>query len=331
MATNLPMVREDAVLMPQTFEQMMAQADVLVRSGLLPTEVKTAAAAVAIMMTGRELSIPPMQSFRSIYVVKGKPTLSAQLMGALIFRAGHSYRVVESTNERCAIEFTRKGHAQPYRHEFTIDDAKRAGLGGQTWQAYPKAMLFSRCMSAGARVAMPDVIAGMYTPEELAEPDAVVVDDTGEVIEIKAARVYQEPPAFAPVEKSEPKPEPKPEPCTKWTRPMAPETVKEAIGIKSAKNASPASAAQRGLCAGMLEGLFPFVDKDVARKMRYSLMTYLVGTDSTQNLTSGQASALIDWASTGEGSERTAHPDAVREAAAIIAMLEREAGQQELL
>jgi len=68
--TNLPATRDEALL-PTTFEGMLAQAEVLVKSGLLPRTVKTPAAAVAIMLTGRELGIPPMQSFRSIYVVDG--------------------------------------------------------------------------------------------------------------------------------------------------------------------------------------------------------------------------------------------------------------------
>jgi len=54
-------------------------------------------------------------------------------------------------------------------------------------------------MSAGARVAMPDVLAGMYTPEEIAEPGTVVFDEHGSVV------------AVMPESKPEPKPEPKPE------------------------------------------------------------------------------------------------------------------------
>jgi hypothetical protein len=183
--TNEIAVYSDQAIMPQTFEGMMAQADVLAKSGLLPAEVKSAPAALAIMLTGRELGIPPMQAFRSIYIVKGKPTLSAQLMGALILRAGHAYRVIESTDARCVIEFRRRGQDHVYRHEFTIEDAKTAQLlGNTTWKAYPKAMLFSRCMSAGARVAMPDVLAGMYTPEELADPGQVVMDSDGEIVDV---------------------------------------------------------------------------------------------------------------------------------------------------
>ena len=173
----------DEALMPATMDGMMKQAAALVKSGLLPPDVKTAEAALAIMLTGRELGIPPMQAFRSIYIVKGRPTLSAQLMGAMILKAGHTYQVVIADNATCSIKFTRRG-GQSYTHTFTLADAKTAKLAdGDTWSKYPKAMLFSRCMSAGARIAMPDVIAGMYTPEELSDPTTVQMDtETGEVL-----------------------------------------------------------------------------------------------------------------------------------------------------
>ena len=187
----------DEAIMPATFDGMMKQADVLAKSGLLPQTVRTGAAAAAIMLAGRELGIPPMQSFRTIYVVKGNVSLSAQLMAALVLRAGHSYELLENSNTRCAIKFTRRGGAT-YTHEFTLDDAKRAGLvNGDNWQRYPKAMLWSRCMSAGIRAYMPDVIMGMYTPEELAGGEGVVVDDTGEVIDVVAKDVTPEPVAKA--------------------------------------------------------------------------------------------------------------------------------------
>lgn len=185
------MVVRDEAVMPTTFEGMLAQADVLVKSGLLPVEIKTPAAAVAIMLTGRELGIPTMQALRSIFIVKGKPTLSAQLMGALILRDGHQYKVIEASNTAAKIEFIRR-NGQHYTHEFTLDDAKRAGLtGSDTYAKYPKAMLFSRCMSAGARIAMPDVLGGMYTPEEIAGADSVVLDEVGEVIDVKATVVAE--------------------------------------------------------------------------------------------------------------------------------------------
>jgi hypothetical protein len=183
--TNVPAVIGDT----SRFDAMMRHADTLVKSGLLPVEIKTPAAALAVILTGQELGIPPMQALRSIYVVKGKPTLSAQLIGALILSRGHSYKIDVSTATECRITFTRRGGGT-YTHAFTLTDATTAGIvsnPSEMWKKYPKAMLFSRCMSAGARAFLPDVIAGMYTSEELADPETVTVDaETGEFKVIEA-------------------------------------------------------------------------------------------------------------------------------------------------
>ncbi len=324
----------DQALMPTTFDGLLQQAEVLVKSGMLPAEVKTAAAAVAIMLKGRELNIPPMQAFSSIYVVKGKPTVSAQLMGALILRAGHSYHVESLTDQEAVITFQRKA-GKPYTHSFTLKDADKAGLlNSETWRKYPKAMLFSRCMSAGARIAMPDVIAGMYTPEELADPGTLVVDDSGEVIDVMP-RVPA--PATAPAPESPAQPETPPaEPRKdKPTRPYAPETVKEAIARRVQKAASgrAASANQQQLATRALDALFPQDKSESQTIKRHTIMRYLVGKDSTKVLTDAEASALIAWAILGDNSENhyAAHPDAVQEAAKIVELVDQANGQQPLM
>ena len=322
-------VIEDQAIMPQTFEGMMKQADVLVKSGLLPVEIKSPAAAVAIMLTGRELSIPPMQAFRSIYVVKGKPTLSAQLMGALIFRAGHSYSVVESTNDRCIIEYKRKG-GETYRHTFTIEDAERAGLrASPTWKQYPKAMLFSRCMSAGARAFMPDVIAGMYTPEELAGP--VPVDpETGEVLAHSPqdeppieGEYHEEPPPVKPATQQGPEP-------TKPQRPYEPETVREGVRSIAASGARVAADdGHRGLCVGVIEGLFTDEDRALRVAKRHTLSTYLLDKGSSKEWTAGEVVALLKWACVG-GDASKVNENAPIEAERIVRQYEAEHGQQPL-
>src|SRR5947208_2958887 len=47
-------------------------------------------AILACVLTGRGLGLDPMHALRSIYVVDGKPTLSAELMVALAREQGHS-------------------------------------------------------------------------------------------------------------------------------------------------------------------------------------------------------------------------------------------------
>jgi len=164
------------------FPAMMAQAEVLIKSGFLPIAIKTPAQAVAIMLTGRELGIPTMQALRQINVIQGKPTMAAELMLALAYQRipGFRYAVAKSTKDECVCQFERPGH-KPYQHTFTMKDADALGLAGkQNWHTQPATMLRWRCISSGLRLVAPDAIAGVYTPEELM-PDAKVNFDTGVV------------------------------------------------------------------------------------------------------------------------------------------------------
>jgi hypothetical protein len=56
---------------------------------------------------------------------------------------------------------------------FTTEDAKIAGLlpakAGSGWQKDPAAMLRARCISKAIRMLAPEVVAGVYTPEEVAD------------------------------------------------------------------------------------------------------------------------------------------------------------------
>lgn len=56
---------------------------------------------------------------------------------------------------------------------FTSEDAKVAGLlpakPGSGWQKDPSAMLRARCISKAIRMLAPEVVAGLYSPEEAAD------------------------------------------------------------------------------------------------------------------------------------------------------------------
>lgn len=320
----------DEALMPTTFDGLLKQAAVLVKSGMLPEAIKTPEAAVVIMLKGRELDIPPMQAFASIYVVKGKPTIGAQLMGALILRDGHSYHVEHLSDEGCVITFTRRG-GKPYTHKFTIEDATKAGLlVNDTWKKYTKAMLFSRCMSAGARIAMPDVLAGMYTPEELSE--SVVVDaetgeitPTGTIIEGAAAgNGRTDPPKVTVVT---------PGASGKLARPIAPEMLKGAIATRVAKAGSlVADEGQRGALVGALNALFASDAKEIQANKRHMLLQYLTGKDSSKALTGAEIAAILPWASERlDSGEYVPDKMAAQEAALVVKAMDEQAGQTSLL
>jgi hypothetical protein len=191
MSTNLPAVISDQAIMPATFEGMMKQAEVLLQSGLLPVSIKTPAAAVAVMLAGREMGLAPMHAFRVLYPINGNVTISAQYMAARLIMAGVTYDVLEMTEKACEIRFKRdNGMTLTYR--YTIEDAQRAGLTNKpNWKGFPKDMLYNRCMALGARKIAPDVLEGFYTPDEV-DTSATVNVETGEVIDV-TPRVVEEP------------------------------------------------------------------------------------------------------------------------------------------
>ena len=170
-----------ATIAPQEWPMVREQAEMLVKTGFLPQTIKTPEQAVAIMMKGRELGVPPMYALSNIAVISGKPACTAELMLALLYRdhGDAALQVVETSATRCVAAYKRRGWKEAQTFAFTIEDAKTAGLQGGNWAKYPAAMLRARCISAIARMAFPDSIGGMYTAEELG---ARVDGETGEIL-----------------------------------------------------------------------------------------------------------------------------------------------------
>ena len=165
------------------------QANVLLKSGYLPQHIKTPEQAIAIVMTGQELGISPTRALSGITVIQGKPTLGAELMAVLIYRDHGPDALVfrETTNDRCVLAYKRRAASQGGEYTFSMADAAKAGLAqSQTWQKFPAAMLRARCISAVARFAFPDSIAGCYTPEEMGA-EVTVHGDSVDVVSIPQA------------------------------------------------------------------------------------------------------------------------------------------------
>lgn len=163
-------------LEPQTLEEATQLARAAVASKLY--SVASPEAALMILLTGRDLGLTASQSFRAVYIVSGKPVVSSDAMVAAIRRSGlcESWRVVESTAERCTIATLRKGEPECESETFTREDAERAGLWRKdVWRQYPRDMLRHRAAAGLARRVYPDVILGCYAPGEIDEEPARAV------------------------------------------------------------------------------------------------------------------------------------------------------------
>lgn len=171
-----------------TWQEMKEQASTLVPTGFLPEAIKTPQQALAIMLTGKELGLPPMQSLRGVHVIKGTPTIKPELMLALCVQRikGFKYQFKDCDANSATFVCSRPELLEPYESTFTMDDAKRAGLtSNQSWSKYPGNMLRWRAVANALHVVAPDVLVGVYTPEEI----GAEVDAEGEIVNTESATV----------------------------------------------------------------------------------------------------------------------------------------------
>lgn len=146
-------------------------AKIVAQSSLIPAEYRGKPADIVWAMDiGDALGVPYTQVMQSMVVARGKMTMSADLMGAVVRRAGHKLRLREDGDSVTATLI----RADDTDYEFTVtwDKAKAqaAGLWGSRgpWQQYPRQMLRARAITEVCRQGASDALAGtVYTPEEL--------------------------------------------------------------------------------------------------------------------------------------------------------------------
>jgi 5'-3' exonuclease len=141
----------------------------------------TPQAVLSTVMVGRELGLPAMASLRCIHNIEGKHSLSASLMVAIVLRSGLAeyFEPISFSETEATYETKRKGARNPIRLTHTFDMGKQAWPKEKTdwekrfqssgWGRNPTDMLCARASARLARMIYPDLLAGLYTPEELAE------------------------------------------------------------------------------------------------------------------------------------------------------------------
>lgn len=216
-----PVPDNDATLAP--LKERMAYVQALTACTLIAPELRNPANGLMILDYGMALGISAMQAFTSINIIKGKPSTSPALMSAVVRRAGHRLRIVQ-TDSPLSVTATLVRADDPdfeFKVTWDLEKAQRAGLypgrPGSGWDRYPDQMLRARAISEVCRQGAEDALAGVtYTPEELLTEPAPTV------------RVVPEPsPATAPTPAPEPAPVSTPTGVgTEYT--TAPEPVEDA-------------------------------------------------------------------------------------------------------
>jgi len=137
--------------------------------------------AAVVMLKGYELGLGLASAFEFIHVIDSKPSISPKGALALIHQSGelahleiHDLTDAQGAPTRCKVTMKRKNGFE-YTTEYSMADAQRAGVvkDKSGWEKYPANMLRWRAVGYCADVVFPDVVGGLYRPEELgAEVDA---------------------------------------------------------------------------------------------------------------------------------------------------------------
>lgn len=158
--------------------EKMEWARTLAPAGLLPKAYQQNPANLLLAAElADSLGIDRINALTSIHVVEGKPSASADLMAALVRRAGHRLRVQVKDDAAKAVLIRADDPEFEYTVVWDMDRARAAGLAGKgVWKSYPQAMLRSRAITEVIRMGASEVLTGVvYTPEEL----GAAVDSTG--------------------------------------------------------------------------------------------------------------------------------------------------------
>ena len=174
----------------------MKKAEVMAASSLLPESYrKQPANLLWAMEMADALDVSLAQAITGITVIQGKPTMSAEMMRALVLRAGHRFTVTDMSDKAVTVTVARREWPDDVQQfTFTMADAQHAGLAkSATYQKHPKAMLLARCTSMACRAVFPDVVSGMgYTPDEIGHHDPAKTVDTTRLTPQKAPEVAVE-------------------------------------------------------------------------------------------------------------------------------------------
>lgn len=141
--------------------------------------IETPEVALIHLQAGLELGLTPIWSLTNIMVTNGRPSVWGDALLGLVLNHKDCEDVVETfegdgddLKAVCVVQ--RKGRL-PVKREFSVADAKRAGLHGKNVHgAYPKRMLQMRARSWACRDSFADALRGLGVVEELRDTMPIV-------------------------------------------------------------------------------------------------------------------------------------------------------------
>lgn len=274
-----------------------------IRDGVDPIEFCTKFAAAAARMCGAKTEIDGqginlvclmeginyIEFGRRYHMIQGRPSMRSDAMLAE-FRTNHGgdFEIVERSADRAAIKFIdRKGRSYPM--EFTWAEAQASRWPWNDWQDHDrglkdswatptdrKSMLFARLVSDSLRSICPELVAGIYTPEEMQDALGAVEPPIGQGTASRISHVVE---SIAKVATPEPSP---------------PTVAGETVSSDGEIIEPTPTVESMLITTRQSQRIAQLVDKVAMPSDKYAAMLAKRGVDSLEKLTKEQADEIIE-------------------------------------
>lgn len=163
-------------IVPQDFEGAWRIATAVCTAGMAPRGLETPEKAMVAIMHGLEVGLTPMNALQSIAVINSRATLWGDGALGLVQASGkmESFKEWfegEGDTRKALCLVKRRGDPETKLGEFSVADAKKAGLWGKPgpWSQYSDRMLKMRARAFALRDGFSDVLRGLGIAEEIAD------------------------------------------------------------------------------------------------------------------------------------------------------------------
>jgi hypothetical protein len=153
-----------------SMEELVNAGKLIARSGLCGVKDEAGGFIVALACHQENMSV--LDFPKKYHIIQGRLSMKADAMLAEFRSRGGRYKIVEASRTKAEILVTWEGSTIPFA--YTMEDGRRTGDAlapngklKDNWEKRPEAMLWARCVSRMVRMLCPEVVAGVYTPEEI--------------------------------------------------------------------------------------------------------------------------------------------------------------------
>ncbi|NDB47493.1 MAG: hypothetical protein EB163_09545 [Nitrososphaeria archaeon] len=119
-------------------------------------------------------SKPPLELAKTYHIVDGKLSMRSDAMLGRYLASGGKVKWLERSDARVSAMWICDNNE--IEISITFEEMKKSGVivgknGAikDVWRRHPRQMLTARCISEAVRLLMPQIVAGVYTPEEVSD------------------------------------------------------------------------------------------------------------------------------------------------------------------